>query len=130
MSKQRRRKRRIERLKSILIVLLSCSAVYLAARTQMSSSLANLASGGDTVSQTETVQNQSAMARPLRMAVTLREGVECQRYGVQYDQTAGLALFQQTYSLLAEALSGAQEPRAGAGEPVAAGLVHSAGDLF
>lgn len=111
MSKQRRRKRRIERIKSILIVLLSCSAIYLAARTQMSSSLANLAAGGDTVSHTATVQNQSAMARPLRMAVTLREGVECQRYGVQYDQTAGLALFQQTYSLLAEALSGAQEPQ-------------------
>ena len=76
----------------------------------MSSSLANLASGGDTVSQTETVQNQSAMARPLRMAVTLREGVECQRYGVQYDQTAGLALFQQTYSLLAEASAGLRSP--------------------
>lgn len=104
-------KKLVERIKTLLIVLLSCSAVYLTVRTQMPVALSGLLPTGtrDNASQT-TQESRTLAAQPLRMAVTLRGGEECLRYGAQYDQTAQDALFQQMYSLLAEALSSAGTP--------------------
>lgn len=104
-------KRMVERVKSLLIVLLSCSAVYLAVRTQMPIALSGLLPAGTTQSGSQTTQeNRTQAAQPMRMAVTLRGGEESLRYGVQYDQEAQDALFQQVYSLLVEALSSADAP--------------------
>lgn len=104
-------KRMVERVKTLLIVLLSCSAVYLAVRTQMPIALSGLLPTGTTQSGTQTTQESRVQAaQPVRMAVTLRGGAESLRYGVQYDQEAQEALFQQMYSLLVEALSSADAP--------------------
>ena len=107
----KKNKKMVERVKSLLIVLLSCSAVYLAVRTQLPVALSGLLpsesreSGGQTTQESRTLA-----AQPLRMAVTIRGGEETLRYGVQYDQEAQDALFQQVYSLLVEALSSAGTP--------------------
>lgn len=105
-------KRMVERVKSLLIVLLSCSAVYLAVRTQMPVALNGLLPAETTGSASQTTQeSRTQAAQPLHMAVTLRGGgEESLRYGVQYDQQAQDALFQQMYSLLVEALSSAGTP--------------------
>lgn len=104
-------KRMVERVKSLLIVLLSCSAVYLAVRTQMPVALHSLLPNRTTESGSQTTQeSRTQAAQPLRMAVTLRGGAESLRYGVQYDQEAQDILFQQMYSLLVEALSSASLP--------------------
>lgn len=106
-------RRMVERVKSLLIVLLSCSAVYLAVRTQMPVALHSLLPTGTTESGSQTTQeSRTQAAQPLRMAVTLRGGAESLRYGVQYDQEAQDILFQQIYSLLVEALSTAETPAA------------------
>ena len=106
-------RRMVERVKSLLIVVLSCSAVYLTVRTQMPVALSGLLptvstqTGGQTTQESRTVA-----AQPLRMAVTIRGGEESLRDGVQYDQEAQAALFQQMYRLLVEALSSAETPAA------------------
>ena len=106
-------RRMVERVKTLLIVLLSCSAVYLAVRTQMPVSLHSLLPTRTTQSGSQTTQESRIQAaQPLRMAVTLRGGEESLRYGVQYDQEAQDILFQQMYSLLVEALSSAEAPAA------------------
>ena len=106
-------KRMVERVKSLLIVLLSCSAVYLAVRTQMPVALHSLLPNRTAESGSQTTQeSRTQAAQPLRMAVTLRGGAESLRYGVQYDQEAQDILFQQMYSLLVEGLSSAETPAA------------------
>lgn len=106
-------RRMVERVKTLLIVLLSCSAVYLAVRTQIPVSLHSLLPTRTTQSGSQTTQESRIQAaQPLRMAVTLRGGEESLRYGVQYDQEAQDILFQQMYSLLVEALSSAEAPAA------------------
>lgn len=103
----------VERIKTLLIVLLSCSAVYLAVRTQIPVALSGLLTTSTTESGTQTTQeSRTQAAQPLRMAVTLRGGEESLRYGVQYDQESQDILFQQMYSLLVEALSSAETPLA------------------
>lgn len=107
---KKRRKRRLERIKSVLIVLLSCSALYLAAQTPLPGMWREPAavSGG---SQTP-AEEQALAARPLGLSATLPGGGEVQRYGVQYDGAGVDALFQQSYGLLVEAMSSAGAPRA------------------
>ena len=107
------KKRLIERIKSLLIVLLSCSAVFLVLRTQ-----ASIAGSGERQeayaageSGPASTEDPGAMARPLRMAAAIQRGSEVVRYGVQYDQAGTDELYQQAYSLLVEALSSAGEPR-------------------
>lgn len=101
----------VERIKTLLIVLLSCSAVYLTVQTQMPIALSGLLPTGSTESGSQTTQeSRTQAAQPLRMAVTLRGGAESLRCGVQYNQEAQEALFQQVYSLLVEAMSSATAP--------------------
>ena len=105
-------RRMIERVKTLLIVFLSCSAVYLAVQAQMPMALSSLLPSGAFHSASQTTQESRTLAaQPLRMAVTLRGGEESLRCGVQYDQQAQDALFQQMYSLLVEALSSASAPQ-------------------
>lgn len=107
------KKRRIERVKSLLILLLSCSAVFLVLRTQA------VIIGADDAAQsyqegsrgTNSTADLGSMVRPMRMAAAIQQGSEVVRYGVQYDQEGADALFQRAYSLLVEALSSAGQPQ-------------------
>ncbi|MGE4277192.1 MAG: hypothetical protein AB7E30_08450 [Lawsonibacter sp.] len=106
------RRRVIELGKNILIVLLTCSALWLAARSQLLGPLTGLFQEEGT--QTEAVQTQSGAradaARPLRLTVNLSGGAGQIRYGIQYDTAASDALFQQVASLLVETLSSSGAP--------------------
>jgi len=114
--RRRRHRRTQDRLKNLLIVLLSLSAVYLSARSQLYSSLHGLWSG----SLRSLLQGQEA-ARPLdsggggwpsllpvRIAVC---GQESGRFGVQYDQEKTGQVFQSVRVLLTESLASARPPR-------------------
>lgn len=116
MERRKKRRRLIEIVKDILIVLLALSAVYLTMRTQIGglvgwdgrwiSGLFNGRHGGLLpVAGEET--RETIQTRPVRMSVQLGSGG---RYGVQYDQTAVDALYDATASLLGDALGSAQEP--------------------
>ncbi len=116
-----KRRRTIELLKDGLIVLLICSALWLAAQTQLLGPFRGLFREERT--QASPGQSQSGervgAALPMAMAVNLPggEGPELpggqgERYGVQYDQAACEALFRQVAGPLAETLSSAGTPRA------------------
>lgn len=110
---KRRKKRIVERIKSILILLLSCSAVYLVVLTQsiaVPSGLLSRPTGGGGILS---VADPAETARPLRMAAVIPAGGnEVQRFGVQYSEADTADLFQQAYTILVEALSSANQPEA------------------
>lgn len=112
MDKNRKGRRAVELVKDGFIVLLTCSALWLAARSQLLGPLSDF--WKDEAPQTGLVQAQSGTradaARPLRMTASLQRGTETVRYGVQYDADTSDALFQQVAGLLVEALSSAGEP--------------------
>lgn len=107
-----KRSRAVETVKDVLIVLLTCSALYLAARSQLMNPLSGF--WREEAPQTGTVQTESMAradaARPLRMIAHLEGATGVLRYGVQYDTATSDGLFQQVAGLLAEALSGAGAP--------------------
>ncbi|MEA4933350.1 MAG: hypothetical protein VB071_07200 [Lawsonibacter sp.] len=98
--------------KNVLIVMLTCSAVWMASRSRILGPLAGLFQEED--APIGAVQTQSGAradaARPLRLAVSLSGGAGQIRYGIQYDAVASDALFQQVGSLLVETLSSAGTP--------------------
>ena len=99
-----------EAAKSLLILLLSLSALFLAGQIFLSSGAApaGLFSGtpGASAAPTQDPLGSVGVARPVRMAVTNANG----RYGVQYDDTAVDELFDDLSGLLGEALGSAREP--------------------
>ena len=105
-------RRRREAVKTALIVLLTLSALVLTYFSPLvqSSGLPNLFSQGltDNASASYRPQALPAAAVPARMAV----GTSVNLYGIQYDQTEVDALFDQSATLLGEALRGADEPAA------------------
>ena len=102
MSK-RRRKQIVERIKSLLIVLLSCSAVYLVVLTQSIAVPSGLLSRPSTGGGGLAVADPAETARPLRMAAVIPAGGnEVQRFGVQYSEADTADLFQQAYTILVE----------------------------
>lgn len=112
MNNSQKKHRMAEFCKDVLMILLTCSAVWLAARSQLFGTLSGFW-------QEETpiigpVQTQGGAradaARPLRITANLQGGVEILRYGVQYDTAASDTLFQQVAGLLVESLSSAGEP--------------------
>ena len=108
-----KRRRLIELGKDVLIVLLLCSAFWLAAQNQLLEPFTGLFRGEEVLppeaGQTQTGDRAEA-ARPLRMAVSLSGGAEEDCFGVLYDEEACGALFEQVAGVLAEALSSAGEP--------------------
>lgn len=108
------RTRMRERIKSVLILLLACSAVFLASRTSLRGPLTDLLrpGGGGSHSSTYLMPTQGVeMARPVRMAAAIPGEGHTLRCGVQYDLATSDALFQRGANLLAEALSSAGQPR-------------------
>ena len=111
MNKPTKRRRAIELAKDVLIVLLSCSALWLGIGSQMTHPLRGALA--PLPPQAEAGQGDGGagieIARPLRITAVLTEGGQTVRYAAQYDEQASDSLFQQTASLLAEALSEAGE---------------------
>ena len=111
MDKGNKRRRAVELLKDALIVLLTCSALWLAARGQILGPLGLLR---EETPQTGGHQTQGSAGmdavRPLRITASLTGEAGPGLCGIQYDQAEADALFQQVAGLLAEALSSAGEP--------------------
>ena len=111
MGRGRKKTRRIERVKSALIVLLSVTAILLTTQILPRQPLTAAGSGGTQgTGGQQTSGEETAAILPMRMAVTLRDD-ELQRYGVQYQRAESQLLFQQIYSLLLESLSSAGAPK-------------------
>lgn len=94
--------RALEWLKSLLILLLSASALYLLTMTPLvqDSGLLNLFRKDTSTDPNRSSVTLTAAARPSRMAVSDGKG----RYGLQYDQDAVDGLFVRMGPLLGEAL--------------------------
>ena len=119
-------RRAIELLKDVLILLLTCSVLWLTAQTPLVGPLWELfhEEGAQALpDQTQAVDRGSG-ALPLAMVanlpagfplpggLSLPEGAEGVRCGLRYDQTACQELFQQVAGPLVEALSSAGTPEA------------------
>lgn len=118
---RKKHRRAAEAVKSLLIVLLTLSAAYLALRTQMYADFTGHQATGWLGAVLDFFDrgpgllppggNESAHrleVRPMRMAVNV-QGVG--RYAVQYDQERTDEIFTRVFSTLLEALDGAQAPR-------------------
>ena len=102
-----RRRRAWESAKTVLILLLTCSAVYLASRTLFSRQLSQFLSSR---SQAQESSGSTALSgQTLRPAALCVSG-EDKRYAVLYDQDDPEA-YAQVSALLAEALGSASQPR-------------------
>lgn len=111
MDKGRKRRRAIELAKDVLIVLLTCSALWLVTRSQIMSSINGLLQEETPAGGThETQGGTRADARPLRIVASLPGETRTGRCALQYDQVAVDGLFQQVVGLLVEALSSAGAP--------------------
>lgn len=111
MDKGRKRRRAIELAKDVLIVLLTCSALWLVTRSQIMSSLSGLLQEETPAGGTHETQGSTrADARPLRIVASLPGETRTGRCALQYDQAAVDGLFQQVVGLLVETLSSAGAP--------------------
>ncbi len=102
----KKKQRLVELGKDALIVLLSCSAIYLGADILLPGGVGSLWQEKEH-SQSGVVQQQgTAMAAwPVRMAVSSWNGESTVRMGVQYDRESCDAQFEPVASLLREAIS-------------------------
>lgn len=102
------KRRVLEIVKNLVILLLSASAIYLLTMTPLiqDSGVLDLIGPRQDVNKTNAAVTLSAAARPSRMVVTTEEG----RYGVQYDQKGADELFAYLGPLLGEALISSGEP--------------------
>lgn len=115
MTRRNKRGRKwIEIGKDVLILLLTCSAVWML----LGSGLTHLSFDHLMGSEDEEMAGQQEQSvgwvesvRPLRIVATISQWDQQVRYGVQYDRNAVDDLFQQTASLLVEALSNVQTPQ-------------------
>ena len=116
---EKRKRRLTEWGKSLLIVLLSVSALYLVGRTQfymdgsaigqswLSSVLSILPGGEETQpAQSVAVWSEGTAVRPVRAVVTSPHG----RSGIQYDQESVERLFSSFANPLSDALAGCSAP--------------------
>lgn len=113
-----KKRRLIELTKDALILLLSCSALWLAARTPLAAPLWDLfrEEGPQVVRGRDQVGSPDSGVLPMAMSANLPggigspEGSEGARYGICYDQTACQELFQKVAGSLAETLSSSGAP--------------------
>jgi len=116
--RNKKTRRAVEALKDVLIVLLSCSALWLAFHTPLAAPLRDLfwEEGPQAVPGQSQTGGGAEAAVPLAMVADLPgtaglpEGSEGIRYGIRYDQAACQELFQQVVGPLAETLSSAGTP--------------------
>ena len=106
-------RRVIEWGKNILIVLLTCSALWLANRAQFLRPINGMFQGSETVQPAagqEDSEDRAEAARPLRAAASLPGGADLGLYGALYDTAACDTLYGQVAGVLAETLSNAETP--------------------
>lgn len=111
MDRRKGKRVAIERIKNILIILLSCSAILLALRVLQPlvlSKLLDQSNGGGNGEITGDTRNSTIY--PLRLAAVLKSENVALRYGVKYDTQSSDAIYQQVESLLQEMLNTAQAP--------------------
>lgn len=122
--KQNSKHRGVELFKDALIVLLTCSALWLAAESQLLAPLDSLLREDRPQAVDGQVQgeHQEESAVPMAMVInipgedgaqgdiTLPEGSKGVRLGIMYDKLACQELFQQVAGILIEAVSGAEPP--------------------
>lgn len=111
--KGKRFSRLIEWGKTLLILLLAASAIYLLGKTQFSDGMLEsvrgfLSSNAPDSEDGLVGHSDPTVIRPMRLVMTLESG---QRYGVQYSLTESDAAFSSVSTLLAEALSSAAMPQ-------------------
>jgi len=99
--------------KSLLIILLAASAIYLLGETQFSEGMLGrmqslLQSNSSEGEQAHSEHAEAVAVHPMKIAMTLEGG---QRYGVQHDLAETDAVFSSVSTLLTEALSSAGAPR-------------------
>ena len=111
------RRRAVELTKDLLILLLACSAVYLAARSQLHTGLMPWVErllGVETTQQTSRLElsQMTDLAQPARAAVCLGVGDngEVSRYGTQYNDALTDRLASSMSGLMGEALASARDP--------------------
>lgn len=102
-----RKKRRIERIKSLLILLLTVSAAFLAWRTSLFQRLMPERSSQEPVEPTPGVSSYQAAADPVSAAVTGVSGLVC---GVCYDDEGIRELMREFRAVLVETLGSASDP--------------------
>ena len=107
------RSRLIEWGKTLLIILLAASAIYLLGRTQFFEGMRGrvqslLSATASDEREDFTGQSDPAVIRPMSVVMTLESG---QRYGVQYDLAETDAVFSSVSTLLTEAVSSVDAPR-------------------
>jgi len=106
----KRNRRFLEAVKSLLILLLSLSAMFLTGTIFLQDGL-GIPSFGVVSDNAPTPTNElpvnAAVARPIRMAVVNSSG----RYGVQYDDAGADELFDALSDLLSEGLDSASSPQ-------------------
>ena len=108
----KKKRRLIELGKDLLIAALTCSAVYLGMVNLMAGGLDGLLHPPDAAGPAAPrPQESSAIAWPVRMAVSSWSGDSMMRQGVQYDREGCEQLFQPAASLLREALGSAGPAR-------------------
>lgn len=113
MGERKRAPRALEHVKTLVIILLAVSAVYLTLRSQVFSSAFTTppAQGNQNLPGFDNIpaapDSAAAIARPVRIAVRSESG----RYAVQYDPAGIDGLFAQTGSLLSETLSSVGHPQ-------------------
>jgi len=112
MDKRKKLRTAVELGKDILILLLTCSAVWMLVRGGLFN---RLTLGEEDQAQVAGVQNnsdvQTQAVRPMRLTATLQGGDQPVRYTAQYDAQAVDALFQKSAGLLMETLSSAEQPQ-------------------
>lgn len=122
--KQNHKRRAVELGKDVLILLLTCSALWLAGRTQLLGPLRNLMQEDrpQTAAGQSQGEEQIKSAVPMAMVVNipsgeglaqgpeLPEGGESIRLGIAHDQGACQELFQQVAGILIETISSAGTP--------------------
>lgn len=108
---RRRRRRTAERLKSLLIVALSLSALYLCARTGLYGDLSGRWGGLLPEQESPIPLGSAGDVRPelIPVRITVRSGSG--RFAAQYDQALTDEVYTALRGLLAEALASARPPR-------------------
>ncbi len=109
---RRRRRRTAERLKNLLIVFLSLSALYLCARTGLYGNLdggwSGLLQSRESAPPLGSAEGTQPDLVPVRIAIACGESG---RFAVQYSQTLTDEVYSDVRGLLAEALASARPPR-------------------
>lgn len=112
MNKKKTLRTAVELGKDVLILLLTCSALWLAGRSQLLAPLMERLDREERLPEQVAVESDSQLGavRPARICVNLVDG-HAMRCGLQHDPAAVDELFEQIAPTLVEALSGLNEAR-------------------